>query len=281
MSDGQKVIKYLAIAFAIFLSVNIIVGIITASVFFLGAFGVVDYIDDSKEVYEGKVISYEENYEEIKKLKVECNISKLTIKEGEEFKVDAGNVNDKFISKLTGDTLIIKDNKNTNIFKNNKINSEITIYVPEKFEFKDVEIQTGAGQVSISNLNSKTLKLELGAGNVAINDIKVEKETEIDGGVGKVQIQKAEFNDLDLDIGVGNFEMSAKLVGNNKIDSGIGKLTLNLAGSKDEYEILTKTGIGKFTIDGEQVQDNNIYGNGENYINISSGIGETQIIYNK
>ena len=58
MSDGQKVIKYLAIALAIFLSVNIIGGIIKISLIALGAFGVIEYIDDTKEVYEGKVISY-------------------------------------------------------------------------------------------------------------------------------------------------------------------------------------------------------------------------------
>ncbi|MBO5413291.1 MAG: DUF4097 family beta strand repeat protein [Clostridia bacterium] len=281
MSDGQKVIKYLAIAFAIFLSVNIIGGIIKVSIIALGAFGVIDYIDDTKEVYEGKVISYSENYENIKKLKVECDISKLIIKNGEEFKVDAGNVTDKFVSKITGNTLTIKDNKSVSIFKNNDISSEITIYVPENFKFENVEIETGAGEVNISNLSTKNLKLELGAGNVTINNIKVEKDTEIDGGVGKVEIKEAQFTNLDLDVGVGNFEMSAKLEGNNKIDSGIGKLFLNLIGSKDEYRILTSTGIGKFTIDGKQVQDGNNYGNGDSYIKITSGIGETQITYSK
>lgn len=281
MSDGQKVIKYLAIAFAIFLSVNIIGGIIKISMIALGTFGLIEYLDDTKEVYEGKVISYSENYENIKKLKVECDISKLVIKSGEEFKVDAGNVTDKFVSKITGNTLTIKDNKSVGIFINNNINSEITIYVPENFKFEEVEIKTGAGEVNISNLNSKKLDLELGAGNVTINNIKVEKETEIDGGVGKVQINQAEFTDLDLDVGVGNFQMSAKLEGNSKIDSGIGKLSLNLSGSKDEYRILTSTGIGKFTIDGKQVEDGNRYGSGDSNIKITSGIGETEVTYSE
>ena len=86
---------------------------------------------------------------------------------------------------------------------------------------------------------------------------------------------------MDLDVGVGNFEMSAKLEGNSKIDSGIGKLSLNLIGSKDEYRILTSTGIGKFTIDGKQVQDGNKYGSGDSYIKITSGIGETKVTYNR
>ena len=95
MSEAQKVIKYFAIAFAIFLSVNIIGGIITAIFFCFSIFGITLGMQDVKNqnntIASSKEIAVIQNYEDIENIKIEIGYSKLTIKEGTELKVEAIN----------------------------------------------------------------------------------------------------------------------------------------------------------------------------------------------
>lgn len=283
MSEGQKIIKYLALAFAIFLSFNIIIGIISAIIFGVGIFGTtLGLISENEDtgISSSKVHNvFSEEYSDIDNLKIECDFANLIIEQGNELKVEAKNVNNKFYSKKVGDTLKIVEDKNFNIFNNN-VKSEIKIYIPGTQNFKDIKIDTGAGNLKIDKLISKNLKLELGAGNVEISNIIVENNTDINGGVGKVDIQSSVLNNLDLDMGVGNFNIDSEIIGNSKIDSGVGNLSLRLLGKKEDYKILSKRGIGSFKIDNVEAQDNEIYGDGENYIKISSGIGKIDLIYN-
>jgi len=73
MSEIQKVIKYLAIAFAIFLSVNIIGGMITALFFGLSIFGFVTEKQEQKgsQPISSQKIEMIQNSEEIENLKAE------------------------------------------------------------------------------------------------------------------------------------------------------------------------------------------------------------------
>ena len=129
MSETQKVIKYFAIAFAIFLSVNIIGGIITAVFFGLSIFGITLGIKEAKIENNLVTTNKEEmaiiqNYEDIENMKIEIGFSKLTIKEGTELKVEAINNGKTLETKKVGNTLNIKDNKIWNLW-NQEEESEI------------------------------------------------------------------------------------------------------------------------------------------------------------
>lgn len=272
MSEGQKVIKYIAIALAVFLTVNIIGGIITAALFMLGITGLSNRVNSN-------TIEFSEIYTKIESLDIECKMSNLTIKEGEEFKVEASNVTDKFYCKNDDGILKIKDKKEFRLFYDEVSNSEIIIYIPKNTKITDMKIETGAGKVDIAKISADNIKLSLGAGTVKISDIDIKKSTKIDGGVGKVTIENSIFNNLELDVGVGEFDMNAKLIGDNDIDCGVGKLSMKLIGNENDYEILAKKGLGSFTINSKEVQDNTKYGNGENYIKVDAGVGSTVIQY--
>lgn len=278
MSSAQKVIKYFAIALAIFLTVNIIGGIITAFFAIIGITGITGATSEISNNSNNE-ISFSETYTNITKLKIECKLSNLKIEKGEEFKVEASSITDKFYCKEEKGTLEIKDKTEFRLFYDTVNNSRITIYIPDNNKLENIEIETGAGEVRIEEFFADNLKLKLGAGNVKISNINIDKKTEIDGGVGKVIIEKSILNNLDLDCGVGEFEMTAKLLGNSDIDCGVGRLSINLVGNENDYEILAKKGLGSFTINSKEVQDNTKYGNGENYITIDAGVGSTNIKY--
>lgn len=280
MSETQKIIKYLAIAFAIFLSIQIIFGIITAIITGIGLFGSkLGLIDDSKEVYyASQSETFSEELYDIEKLKIKTSVSELEIKIGNELKVETSSNNGPIDIKNNSNTLKIIEDETIKLFNNN-IKSKIIIYIPTDIYFKDVDIETGAGNITIEQLKTDDLDLDLGAGNVTIDNLIVEKKAKINGGVGKVEIKKSHINNLDLDVGVGGFDIQSEISEKGKIDCGIGKLSLKLLGNKEDYTIQANKGIGKFEIDNKQVQDNQIYGNGRTRINVEAGVGSVEISF--
>lgn len=264
MRETQKIIKYCAIAFALFLIVSIISGLMYGATFIGGLF---DENVEITEKLEGLEIG-----ENTSLLVVDIASSNIIIKTGDTLKVETNN---KYInSKEENNKLYITEKKHNWI--NNK-NSDLIIYVPINFVFDGVSITTGAGKVNIDTLSAKQLDLELGAGRVDINELRVIDNTKIEGGAGAVTIKNGNMNNLDLDMGVGSLSLTSKLTGNNKIDSGVGQMSLNLLGSLNDYEITLDKGLGSATIDGKKMENDTVYGTGINELDIDGGVGSIYI----
>ena len=270
MSIGQKVIKYLAIAFAIAL----IVGIITTIVRVVSSIPLTLKIgknnNDSNNIIE---TSSDFENENVAFLDIDIAYSNLTIRKGESLKVESSNKNIQ--CKQDKQKIEIKE-RESNWFNNTK-KEELIVYVPENIQFDKVNINTGVGKVNIEILNTKVLKMDLGAGETSIQNINITESAKIDTGAGKVNIKEAKINDLRCDLGIGATEISAKLLGNTRIGTGVGSLKLDVLGKKEEYETKINKGLGNVTIDEEKISDNEVVGNGENKIDIDGGVGEIKI----
>ena len=270
MSIGQKVIKYLAIAFAIAL----IVGIITTIVRVVSSIPLTLKIgknnSDSNNIIE---TSSDFENENVAFLDIDIAYSNLTIRKGESLKVESSNKNIQ--CKQDKQKIEIKE-RESNWFNNTK-KEELIVYVPENIQFDKVNINTGVGKVNIEILNTKVLKMDLGAGETSIQNINITESAKIDTGAGKVNIKEAKINDLRCDLGIGATEISAKLLENTRIGTGVGSLKLDVLGKKEEYETKINKGLGNVTIDEEKISDNEVVGNGENKIDIDGGVGEIKI----
>lgn len=277
MSEAQRIIKYIAIAFAIFLSINIIGGIVGATFVGLSILGFAQE-EKREEMTPMQEMQLKQNLEEVKNLKLEIGYSTVTIEKGKEWKIEASNKDKSWQVKRVSDTLQIEDNKIWTLYRQEYEKPEIRIIVPENQFLDKVKIEAGSGEVRISSLQTDYFEFEVGAGNVTISNLTVEHRTNIDGGAGKVVIQDSKLNNLDLDVGVGEFELrNTSLIGKNEIDAGIGKLEIGLVGDRQEYTILPKRGLGSFTIENEEVEDNTKYGEGENRLEIDAGIGKVNV----
>lgn len=266
MSSFQKIIKYIAIAFAALLIFSITSGIISLISYFSNGFS--NKLNNNLDK-----IKISDNYEI---LDIELNNINILIKEGKKLKIetDSKNINIKEI----GNKLLITEKKNSWLPK--QPSTDLIIYVPSNYTFKEISIENGAGRLDIDYIKTNELELELGAGKVNINELNVYKESSIDSGAGEIIINSGLVNNLDFDMGIGKVELNLKITGKSEIDSGIGEMKLNLLGSNDDYKINLDKGIGKVKIDNQDVFDSSIYGNGENTINISGGIGNITINYN-
>ena len=166
MTSFQKVIKYGAIAFAIYLCFLIIQMIIFGITTIFG-------ITVGMEIFENKkenavtMKKWEQEYDNIKNMDIELSVCKLNIKKGKTLKVEATEVSNQFECKAEGNTLKVKDeNLHKNIFNTEDFHSEVTIYVPEDIEWEDITIETGINETNIEALKTKKIKLEMGVGNI-------------------------------------------------------------------------------------------------------------------
>ena len=179
MTTAQKVIKYIALGFAAFLIVTIISAILSGGYALLRAFGLI-HVDKNIVTEELKVISSE--VKEISTLKIDLSCTNLDVKIGDNFKVETNNSKITFTND-NGSVKIKEENRN---WLNNNKESNLIIYIPrDMIAIDETKIETGAGKINIEKLNTQSLYLELGAGDVHIENVVATAETKIDGGARK------------------------------------------------------------------------------------------------
>lgn len=157
------------------------------------------------------------------------------------------------------------------------IDSNLIVYIPDMMIMDEIVIDAGFGEININSLNTTVLYLELGAGEVYMEDIFVDQDIEIDGGIGETKLVNCKLNNLKANLGVGEFKFNGVLTGNSEIDSGLGTIRIDLINKREEYTINASKGLGNIIIDLERIENNIVYGNGSNYIDINGGVGEINV----
>lgn len=272
MTTAQKVIKYIATAFAAFLVVTIISAVLGGGYILLNALGL---IKNNQETLTDNLKIIASGIEEISTLKIELSCTNLEIKVGDSFKVETNNT--KITFSNNNGRIEIKEENNSWLNRKN-YTSNLIIYIPEdNFILDEANIQTGAGKINIEKLLAQNLYLKLGAGEVQIQNLSAINEAKVDGGVGKTELKSCEINNLKANLGVGEFIFSGNLTGKNEIDSGVGAVNINLNGEKEDYTIEVSKGLGSVTLNGQKIESDKIVGNGKNLLDIDGGIGEIKI----
>ena len=271
MKEWQKAVKYVALGLAIFLSVSIIGGILSAVAAFGGIF---DFFNGNKDLV-GDSKSYSVS-NDISALDIEIGAAELNIKIGDKFDIES-NLKDLKVQEKNGKLIISQKERWFNISSEAAV---LNIYIPENTEFKTADIATGAGKVTIQKLQAEEIDLELGAGAVIIENLISRRSADIDGGAGALTIEGGEIYNLDLTMGVGDLKLTGKLLGEADLDYGIGKTELNLIGNDYyDYSVILNKGIGKTTINGNAISDGTVFGKGKTKIEIDGGIGENAILF--
>ena len=269
MTTTQKVIKYLALAFAIFLAVSIIGGI-------LGAVGVLG-IFFGDEVVTEDLKTYSVSGE-IRHLELEIYAANLHIKEGSAFSVESNLKNLKVTDK--NGYLMVKDTTKNGHFGSEAFeNAVLTICVPKGTVFDHVDLSTGAGKVTMDTLSAKTLDFELGAGEVTISSLTATDSADIEGGAGRITISQGALKNLELEMGVGQLNLTSQLTGDCRFDMGVGESNLTVLGKKEDYKLDLSKGIGGISVDGTAVSDYGSSGSGANKLEINGGVGAINIAF--
>ena len=268
MTEAQRIIKYLAIAFAVFLTVAIIGGILSA----VGVLGGIFLGGDRAEAdATGELKTYAVS-SGISRLQIRINAADLTIKEGSAFSVES-NLKNLTVEEKNG-CLILKDLTTIKLNGSNTYQDAVlTIYVPAGTVFDSITLETGAGRVNAGELLAETVDIELGAGDAWIDTLVASKSADIEGGAGRITISGGALHNLDLDMGVGQLNLTAALSGECQMELGVGESNITLLGSRADYALDIEKGIGEVRVDGKLVSDFGSSGNGTAGVEIHGGIG--------
>lgn len=266
MTQTQKIIKYVALAFAAFLTVVIIL-----TIFYALAFAYHSFKNDNGAIMENlETVLVEPS---VSSLEIDVKYTSITIQTGETVQVKTNN--DHVQTYYKNGKLVIKEKKRNLFFNGDK--GDLIVYIPENMILEKLEINAGAGNIRIAPVVAKEIDLDLGAGKVEIENMIAHHKADIDGGTGELLIHNGYFYDLDLDVGVGKVSLTSTLFGNTKIDAGVGEVVVNLLGNKSDYKIRVDKGIGSAKLDGENIKSDVFYGTGKNSLEIDGGVGSISV----
>ena len=250
MTRAQQIIKYAAIAFALFLAVSIIAGIV-------GAVGIIAGLTTGGESAIGEETTLTVD-ETVTRLDIELGAAELIVRTGPAFSVTE---NSEYITcKVQGGALKIEERSH-----GWKVNSEaatVVVELPQGQVFETVEIVAGAGKVTIE-------------------DLVTSRETDIEGGAGAIDIRNSEFTDLDLVLGVGKVRLEAAILGDSSIEFGVGEADVTLLGSATDYSVRMDKGIGSATLDGVEMKSGEKYGNGSHRVEMDGGVGAVKLRFSE
>jgi hypothetical protein len=217
-----------------------------------------------------------EIYNNVKSLNIDLSASKVEIKTGNEFRIEAKNVsNDNFKSLVTDGIWKIEDKfepKFFNIlgislsnFNIGNYDSSITIYLPASFQSENLKINIGAGQLLAHNLISKNTDITVGAGEFKSNNLITDNIT--------------------IDCGVGNVDINGEVKNKSNLKCGIGNIDLDLKGDEKDYNYDLNVGIGEIDLNNKRFHgtDNKYISNGsiDKEFKIDCGIGKITLKLNK
>ena len=267
MTTTQKIIKYLAIAFALFLVISIF------SIIFGLSREIISSINsdkkDSKLLEEYTTIS--NNVNNIESFKIDISNDDIEIKEGEKFEVKTNDPDVKFYHENS--KVKIKTDKTFSWHLSNSSRGTIIIYLPNEFNISELNLNLGAGKIDIDKIFVEILLMDLGAGTMTAKEINVYEKATINGGAGNINIYSGTINNLNLKLGAGNASIESDLTGSNTLTTGVGKLNLGLSRSKDNYKFDISKGLGNIILNDFDVSEDILIGDGEAKIKISGAIG--------
>lgn len=266
MNNTQKIIKVIAIAFAIFLIINIF------SIIFSGLSWLIDINSNNTD----NKTTFKEVYQDVREIEIEGVSSSIEITSGTEFKVETKNLDNGFSSNIRNGVLkLVEQNK---WFSKMKSKGFIYITIPKDSILNELSIDAGSGKIKIKDISVKEFDIDHGAGILEIQNVKF-NSSDIDGGAGKIKIKDSNLNNLELDAGVGEIEIIASITGNSQINCGVGKVDIILIGNEEDYRIITEKGIGNIKINGTTQKNSTVYGNGDEKLEIEGGIGNIEVSF--
>lgn len=272
MRTAQKVIKILALALAAFI-IFVMFAALVGGVSFMASIA-----GEEAWRWDGNNNWTSEDFENQKIRELDINVKATNVKfravdSGDDVRIETNN---EYISTWTNGGKLELIEKSHGIFGWGGT-GELVVYLRKDVKLDSVKLEIGAGSLTIDRLETESLDLNLGAGRTEIDNIKVTKNTRVDGGAGLLVLRNGELRDANLELGVGKVEITAKLLGHSKVDSGVGKLDLNLIGQEKDYRIRIDKGLGSVELNGRSMSDGATWGDGNNEIEVESGVGAVEI----
>ena len=201
----------------------------------------------------------------IQKIDLQIKTRNIVIKSGDIESISYEGILDTDEIKVDQEKLKIEDH--SKLLKNVNKNVTLEIIIPNRL-IHEIEVENKTGDVTLQGIETNELSLELGVGDIELEEVTIHSETEIKGGTGDIQVK------------------DSTLMGNVKINCGIGDVKLEVDNHRDNYHIVAEGGVNSLKIDGEKMggslatQYNDNYKNNRFDMKLEVGVGDVQVNFN-
>lgn len=276
MHSAQRVIKWLAVGLAVLIIMGMVVALAGVGTVVTGVLGLWDDQPTTSEQDWSETVVSNDSGEQLRSLVVDVKAANLKIETGDKFEVVADQDLIEF-RRTDGRVSVMEREWNWFDSWQGADDREVRVVVPEGTELAKLEVEAGAGSVTLRGLTAEEVELDLGAGRTEVIGLTATRRSKIDSGAGYLTVQESRLENLDLDMGVGKVELGAELPGRSEIDAGVGKLELRLLDTSLGYRLEISKGLGAVTVNGLSLGDGATYGEGENPVKINGGVGAIEV----
>ncbi len=250
---------------------KIVLGIACASIGIGIIIIMLSYAIGSGKQRNSEYTTYVEEVFGVESLHLDIKYGKVTIVEGDRFRIDAENILENGIKSYTeGSTWYIKeqysDENSFNFFGwrvpftfqffgfGNEYYPQIIITIPSDLMADQVTIDLGAGEIKIEELNTRIADFEIGAGSLNVRSLSVSDKLNAEVGAGELSIKRLIAKDAVLDCGVGSIDLAGEILGDLDADCGVGQIVLDLEGKEEDYNYNISCGIGEIKLNDKRFE---------------------------
>ena len=234
MTEMQKIIKYCALALAIFLIFIIVTTIANVGYNILEK---TDLINNSNSKLLKNNIVISNNESEIREIDIDIKSSNIILKTAKNFKVETNNKDIKY-SYEDGKVLIKQNNVNKWYFNKNN-NSKLIFYIPSEISLEKINLNNNVGDVKIDFEKISNLNIDLDVGDIFVKSMLSGKNI-IKSNIGDINLElslKQEDYKFEFDKDIGEVKLNNNkikrdtITGNSnnnlKIKTNIGDIKIN------------------------------------------------------
>lgn len=234
MTEMQKIIKYCALALAIFLIFIIVTTISNVGYNILEK---TDLINNSNSKLLKNNIVISNNESEIREIDIDIKSSNIILKTAKNFKVETNNKDIKY-SYEDGKVLIKQNNVNKWYFNKNN-NSKLIFYIPSEISLEKINLNNNVGDVKIDFEKIFNLNIDLDVGDIFVKSMLSGKNI-IKSNIGDINLElslKQEDYKFEFDKDIGEVKLNNNkikrdtITGNSnnnlKIKTNIGDIKIN------------------------------------------------------
>lgn len=180
-------------------------------------------------VDQGERKDFEQSFDQVESLDLEVEAGDVRIEEsdGDQVVVTGKDVYPSFQCRMDGKTLKIED-KNRRYLGAGKKDSLITVEIPKKLEFHEMDLNVTMGSLEVVGFRTKGMEVSCGAGSATL-----------EGNV----LGKSEFQ-----CGMGELIYQGGLEGDASFECGMGSITASLTNSQEEFDYELTCGMGEVQV---------------------------------
>lgn len=208
-----------------------------------------DFVENGTGGYRFQV-----EQEDVTKLDVKVNMENFNVIEGDTLEVVGYNIDPEYLNcTVTNGCLYVSYTpkaKLFNIYYDNIAIGNITVHVPSKV-LESADFTVKAGSLTVNNLETKTLSLNMTAGDTNFYSVAVQERSHIKMTAGSCVFDDCNFNNSNINMTAGDMTYNlCRLIGSNDIKMTAGDLYMGLIGRRSDYNIKVDRTAGDVYIDG-------------------------------